>query len=416
MLDRNARPFDLILLGATGFTGQLVAEALARRLAALPTTRWALAGRDLAKLEGVRAALAQQHPTAADLPLLTADSGDPDSLRALASQARVICSTVGPYAKYGSALVAACVSERADYCDLTGEVHWVWEMIAKHHAAAQAAGVQLVHCCGFDSIPSDLGVLTLQQFAQTTYGAPCEEVALAVVRSKGGVSGGTTASMLGTIEALRADPSLRRVLGNPYSLLPEGHPPGPRVPDQMGPRFDPLLGRWTAPFIMAAVNTRVVHRSNALLGDAYGAGFRYREVVQCARGPKGAVIAGALSAAIGGLVGALAWSPSRRLLTRYALPAPGQGPSPEVIASGYFEMRLVGRGHDPNRAPFEVSCDVRGQRDPGYGATADMLSEAALCLAHDRPYAHGGVLTPAVALGERLTERLRASGFVFEPR
>jgi short subunit dehydrogenase-like uncharacterized protein len=408
--------FDVILWGATGFTGQLVADAFARRLADRPEVRWAIAGRSQAKLEAVRAALVASYPTQTaltSLPILIADSNDLPSLRALAAQARVVCSTVGPYAQYGSDLVAACVAERASYCDLTGEVHWMRKMIDAHHAEATANGVQIVHACGFDSIPSDLGVLTLQQLAQETFGSPCTEVVLAVTRSKGGISGGTIASMLNTIEQVRANPSLRKVLGDPYSLRPEGHARGPRVRDQSGPKLDPLLGRWTAPFLMGPVNTRVVRRSNALLGDAYGAGFLYREVVQCGKGIKGALASGAISGAIGGVIGALLWAPTRKLMTRYALPAPGEGPTPEVIASGFFEMRLVGRGADANGAPFEVRCDVKGQRDPGYGATADMLSEAALCLALDHPYPHGGVLTPAVALGATLVERLRDRGFVF---
>lgn len=413
----RSREHDVVLWGATGFTGSLVAEALVERLADTGV-RLALGGRDRGKLEALRGRLAAIDPAAAELPLVVADSHDRPSLDALAASADVVCTTVGPYAKHGHELVAACVDHATDTCDLTGEVPFVRNMIDRHHDAAREVGARIVHCCGFDSVPSDLGVLMLQEAALERYGRPLDEIAFVLGGSRGGVSGGTVASMLNVVEEARSSRELRRLLADPYALNPEGERHGPDEPDLMRPRFDPEIQRWTGPFVMASVNTRVVRRSNALLGWRYGRAFRYREVTGFRPGLRGAVAATALTAGLGALMGALGWGPTRSLLERTVLPSPGEGPGAETRERGYFSITLHGRGLDRDEREIRLTGKVRGDRDPGYGATAVMLAESALCLALDGGELPpgGGVLTPASAMGMRLVERLRRAGMVFGVR
>lgn len=408
--------YDVVLWGATGFTGRLVAEYLARNEGAGESSpRWALAGRDRAKLEEVRRDLAGIDAAAADLPLLTADAGDPASLRALARQARVVCTTVGPYTQYGSELVAACVDEGAHYCDLTGEVPWMRRMIALHHERARAARLRIVHCCGFDSIPSDLGTMLLQERALAELGRPLPRVTLYVHRMKGGFSGGTVASMASMLER-RNDPEVRRALGDPYSLLPPDAPRGPRVRDVAGVAWDAEEEAWIAPFVMAPTNTKVVRRSNALLEMRYGADFEYREVTRYRRRIRGWFGAAGLTAGLGSFVGLMSWGPTRGLLRRRLLPKPGEGPPRKAREAGCFEMEIVGRGSDSAGHAAELRARVIGDQDPGYGSTSGMLAEAALCLAQDGerlPECHG-VLTPASAMGQALVERLPRAGVTIE--
>ncbi len=412
--DRSRR-HDVVLFGATGFTGRLVAEYLAPRA---PTwgLRWALAGRDRGKLEALRRDLAAIDPRAAEQPILIGDARDPASLAAIARDAEVVCTTVGPYAKYGTPLVEACVRNGTDYCDLTGEVTWIREMIDGFHAQAHESGARVVHCCGFDSIPSDLGVHVLQAHAIAAHGAPCARVRLYVGKTKGGVSGGTIASMTGLVDAVKRDRSLLRVLFDPYALHPDGERHGPHAPDPRGAAWDADAKAWTAPFVMGAINSRVVRRTNALAGWPYGRDFVYDEVMAFPRGPKGAAIAGGVTAGLGAFMGALAIGPTRALLERPGLPKPGEGPSRETRERGCFELRLLGRGTDPDGHPFAVEARVEGKSDPGYGETAKMLAESAACLALDGAdlRAEGGILTPAHAMGDRLLGRLRAAGMVFE--
>lgn len=413
MNTNTERTYDVVLYGATGFTGGLVAEYLAETYglgADGDGLRWALGGRSAARLEDVRARLAKRWPAVAELPVVVADSRDPASLAAMASQTRVVCTTVGPYAKYGSELVAACVAAGTDYCDLTGEVHWVQRMVDAHHAAAEVSGARIVHCCGFDSIPSDLGTLLLQQAAEERFGAPARDVTLYVWKMKGGFSGGTIDSGRHTVDEMKRDPSLRKVLGNPYACNPQGERSGPDRGDLMKPQFDARLGRWIGPFVMASTNTRIVRRSNALMAYRYGREFRYREVSRFDKGPKGYLQAASMAAMLIGLGAGLTLPIARQVLDR-VLPSPGEGPSREAIEAGCFEMRLYGQ------APGgEVRVKVRAERDPGYGATAIMLGESAVCLAQDRAALResGGVLTPATAMGTPLLARLRAAGLTFE--
>lgn len=407
----NDRPLDVLVWGATGYTGKLVAEYLAEHHGQ-GELRWGIAGRNRAKLEEVRAHLARKHPALADLPLLIADAGDPAALRAMAAQARALCSTVGPFALHGSALVAACVQARTHYADITGEVQWVRRMIDQHHDEAREAGVRIVPCCGFDSIPSDLGVHMMVEHLRETHKQETRSVRLVFGPTRGGVSGGTVASLLNVVEEIGRDRSLRRLLADPYALDPAGSPKSPPSPDQKGPVYDHDLRCWTAPFVMAAINTRVVRRSNALLGRAYGPRFEYGESMTGGSGPRGALAAAAISAALVGGLGAAALPPVRALLRRHVLPGQGEGPSEQTRERGFFRARLVAEGEGGAR----IRGHLAGQKDPGYGETAKMLAESVLCLAldQDRLTSDGGLLTPASAMGKALRERLVRAGMTFE--
>ena len=396
--------FDLVLYGATGFTGRLVAEYLMEQRTSL---RFALAGRSRARLEEVRAALATIDPAAAALPIVVGDSLDAAAMDAIAKQSRVVCSTVGPYALYGSALVAACAAHGTAYCDLTGEPDWVRAMIDAHHDRAVETAARIVTCCGFDSIPSDLGVFLLHEHVARR-GKKLAAAHLRVRDIKGGPSGGTIATVLSLAERIN-DPAVKRVLGDPYALNPEGARTGPDARDQMGVRRDSPSGRWTAPFVMASINARVVRRSNALLDFAYGSDFRYDEAMDMGAGPKGFFRAVGLGAGLGLFFGAAALRPTRALLRRF-LPAPGEGPGAVARASGSFRIAIDGVTTDGEHFRAWVCAD----RDPGYGATAIMLGESARCLAEDTLPPRGGILTPAASMGMKLIERLRRAGMKFE--
>jgi short subunit dehydrogenase-like uncharacterized protein len=406
------RELEIVLWGATGYTGRLVAE----RLAADATLRWALAGRDRARLERVRDELAAHAPHARALPILLGDAADPASLAAIAARTRVVCTTVGPYAKHGSHLVAACAGGGAHYCDLTGELPWIRRMIDAHHAPARAAGVRIVHCCGFDSIPSDLGVWMLHDAARAR-GRRLARVDALFGESSGGFSGGTFASMLGVLEEAERDPAVARLLDDPYALVPthEGVGPdattrsvGPDGRDARGVSWEPRLGRWTAPFVMAAINTRVVRRSNAVAGHPYGREFRYTERMTLPAGPSGLPAALAVAGGMALTDVATRWPALRRAARRW-MPKPGEGPTPEQRARGFFVARLLATTDDG----ATLRGRVEDRRDPGYGSTAVMLSESALCLARDPLATPGGVVTPASAMGGALLARLRAAGMTW---
>jgi short subunit dehydrogenase-like uncharacterized protein len=404
-----SRDHDLVLFGATGFTGKLVAEYLAT--AAPRDMRWALAGRNRAKLTEIRDELAAAHPHLADLPLLHADSTDQASLDDLAASTRVVCTTVGPYIRYGLPLVDACVRHGTDYCDLTGEVPFMRRTIAAHHEAAMASGARIVHTCGYDSIPSDLGAWMLQQ-DMIAHGGPAQRIKMVVGPSSGGPSGGTIASMM-EIMQLAQDRDERRGMAHPYALNPEGdHGTGDSW-DSVGVAFDDDAGRWTAPFIMAGVNTRVVRRSHALLGHPWGKDFSYTEVISTGRSTGARFRALGITAGLGAFVALAATGPTRALMQRTVLPSPGEGPSKETRENGYFRHLFIGVGHDPSHRRI---ARVVGQKDPGYGGTAIMLGEAALSLVLDRDKlpARAGILTPSTAMGQVLIDRLVAAGMTFE--
>jgi short subunit dehydrogenase-like uncharacterized protein len=403
----SPKDLDLVLFGATGFTGQLVAERLAKEVASL---RFGLAGRSLPKLERVRAALAKIDPRCADLPLLLADAADEAALAAVAARTRVICSTVGPYLKYGLPLLAACAAAGTDYCDLTGEVPFIRASIDRHLETARGSGARLLHACGFDSIPSDLGVFALhRQMAQR--GLPLREARLFVRSAKGGFSGGTLATMLNLFEMGKADKGLRRMMVNPYALVPDDGDTRGRQNEPRSVRFDREAGQWTAPFVMAGINTRVVHRTNALLDYPYGRDFRYAEYVGFGRGPRAAAMAAAMMAGIAGFV-LLSINDLTRPLLQRLLPQGGEGPSEEAREQGRW--RVILRGFTDDKAQAAAVLKLSGEGDPGYASTARMLSEVALLLVETHGKAPGGVYTPAAAFGQTLVERLARAGVHFE--
>jgi short subunit dehydrogenase-like uncharacterized protein len=397
------REHDIVLHGATGFVGALVAAYLAE--AAPADVRIALSGRSRDKLERTRAEL----PSAAQgWELVVADAADPTALAALAASTRVVVSTVGPYTTYGLPLVEACARAGTHYADLTGEVLFVREAIDRCDALARESGARIVHSCGYDSIPSDLGVLLLHEAA-----GELADVRL-VATMKGGLSGGTVASMRAQMDAMRHDPAARRLAAEPHALSPDrAAEPAPVQPPDAAPPGRLRDGTWTAPFVMAGYNTRIVRRSNALTDWSYGRGLRYGEVMGCGRGVRGAAAAGGITAglvgALAGMSAAMTTAPTRALLDR-VLPAPGSGPSAEARAAGWFrsELHAVASGGRRFRAI------VAGPGDPGYAATAVMLGESALCLAENATGGRAGSLTPATAMGRALVERLRKAGHTYD--
>ncbi len=404
------RKYDLVLFGATGFTGKLTAAYLARR-AAEEGLSWAIAGRSKEKLEAVRRDLARDAPACASLDLLVADSADEAALRAVAGSTRVVCTTVGPYAKHGGRLVAACADLGTHCCDITGEVTFMRDMIDRHHARAVATGARIVHTCGFDSIPSDLGALMLVDHLRAR-GKATRRVVTYVGEAKGGLSGGTAASMMNLMADATRDPEIRRLVTDPYALLPErDQGRGPPSKDSFAVRFDEDLGAWTGPFLMAVVNTRVVRRSNALLGFRYGPTFEYAEVASYGAGPKGLARATAITGGLGAFATLAAGKLTRAALER-VLPSSGEGPSRQVRDTGYFKIRLLGWAEGDARPGARGF--VAGTSDPGFGETAKMLGESALCLAKDPLDTPGGVTTPAASMGQRLITRLRAAGMRFD--
>lgn len=400
------RPLDLLLFGATGFTGRLVAEYLAHHAAGTPL-RWGLAGRSAGRLEAVRAGLVAIDAACAELPIVEADALDPEAMARVANQTRVVCTTVGPYARYGGPLVAACAGAGTHYCDLTGEVPFIRASIDANHDTARRTGARLVHCCGFDSIPSDLGTLFLQHELAARTGAPAAAVTALYGESSGAVSGGTVASMLGLLDAAARDRALRRLLADPHGLDPAG---GPRsaARDARAPGWDRVLRMPTAPFVMSAINSRIVRRSHALLGYPWGADFVYDERMSLPRSAAGVAAAVAITGAVVGAVAASQIPVLRRQLEK-RLPQPGQGPTAEQRARGHYTVRLHGEA-----AGTTLVATLSDRLDPGYGGTAKLLGEAALCLAQDELTGDGGVLTPASAMGLVLVERLVAAGVGFE--
>jgi len=405
------RTHDVVVWGATGVAGRLVTEYLTERYAP-EDLALAIGGRNEAKLEGVERDLTADSEAWDEIPVVLGDATDPESLAALAANTQVVCTTVGPYTKYGTPLVEACVEHGTDYCDLTGEVNWAREIVDEYHEDAVDAEARIVHSCGYDSVPADLGTLLAQAFAAEEFGGPCHEVRIYVEGVSGGVSGGTLASAAELFEAAAEDPAVRKVLGNPYSLAPPGEREGVDPGEQGLPRKDPLRSDWTAPSPMAPINERVVRRSNALLGYPWGREFRCTEVLVTGDGPGGAAKAGLVSGGLGLFTLGMSLEPTRNLLRKYVFPDPGEGPSEEQMESGYFRIRTRGRGVNED-GPFTVDAVVGADHDPGYGGTARMLGESAMALLEDdtdSPF-DGGVLTPASAIGTPLADRLEAVGF-----
>jgi short subunit dehydrogenase-like uncharacterized protein len=403
------RELDVVVFGATGFVGRLVAGYLAGHA---PGVRVGLAGRSGQRLADVRDGLGA---AASAWPLLVADSADTPSLAALAQAARVVVSTVGPYRAQGLALVQACAEAGTDYADLTGEVLFVRDSIDRCHDVAARSGARIVHCCGFDSVPSDLGVLLLHVAARADDAGDLYDTTLVVTALRGGISGGTLASLIGQQEEVRASAVRRRMVQDPYALSPDrsAEPDLGNEQDLDRGTYDGGLRMWTAPFAMAGINTRVVRRSNALQGWAYGRRFRYREVTGFGTSPAAPLLAVMTGAGLKAAQAGLEFGPSRALLGRL-LPAPGQGPGEKTRRTGYFRIQI----HTRTSAGMRYLAAIEAHGDPGYAATSVMLGEAALCLALDRDQLPGqaGVLTPATAMGAALAGRLRAAGHTLTAR
>lgn len=395
----SERDHDIVIYGATGFVGVLTAKYLAEH--APPDVRVALGGRSLAKLERTRAELG------VDWPLVVADGQDRDAVAALARSARVVATTVGPYFKYGKPLVEACAAAGTHYADLTGEVLFMRWSIDAADAAARASGARIVHTCGFDSIPSDIGTLLLHEAAQAGGHGELRETSFVVTGMRGGASGGTIDSARTTVDAVKKDKASRRTLADPYALSPDraSEPDLGPERDSLKPLHDDRLGGWLAPFVMGSVNTRVVRRSNALADHAYGSRFRYRELMLTGGGPIGMAKAAGVAGGIGGVFAGLATPGARQLLDR-VLPDPGEGPSEEDRERGFFNIDI----HSTTSTGKRLRCEIRVKGDPGYKATAVMLGQSALCLALDATPDVAGVLTPASAMGRLLADRLDAAG------
>ena len=381
------REFDIIVYGATGYTGRLVAEYLKDKNG----LKWAMAGRSADKLVEVRDLIG----AAADTPLIVADASDPDTLDAMVKRTKVVLTTVGPYQLYGNELVAACVANGTDYTDLCGEPAWMRQKIDQHDAAAKASGARIVFSAGFDSIPFDLGVLMLQKHCVATFGAPAPRVKGRVRAMKGTFSGGTAASLKATMAAAAKDPAVIGYLTNPFSLSADFA--GPPQPAGNKPEYDESLGSWATNFVMAPINTKNVHRTNHLRGHAYGADFVYDEMMLTGPGEQGEAIAKHVA--------------STPMMGGADDPKPGEGPTKEERDTGFYDILFVAEYPDGRTARFSV----KGDRDPGYGATSRMLGEAAVCLARDDLDCAGGIWTPATAMGKNLTRRLQQSaGMRFE--
>jgi short subunit dehydrogenase-like uncharacterized protein len=388
----SSAKFDIVVYGATGFTGQLVAEYLTQHYKSDKTLKWAMAGRSLGKLKSVRDAIGAP----GNIPLIVADASDAASLKAMAEQTMSVITTVGPYQLYGEELLAACVATGTDYFDLCGEPIWMRQMIDKYEAAAKESGARIVFSCGFDSVPFELGAFFVQEEAKRVFGAPAARVKGRVRDMRGTLSGGTAASAKATFDAVAKDISLIAILNDPFALTPGFT--GPKQPKGNRSLLEEDLQSWAAPFMMALINTRNVHRSNMLMGFPYGQDFVYDEMVLTGPGEKGEANAKRVMAANAEKTGPSA-------------PKPGEGPSKEERESGLFNLLYVAIAPDGRT----VRAGVTGDRDPGYGSTSKMISECAICMLRDVTDVAAGFWTPGAAMQHKLIKRLRDNaGLTFE--
>ncbi len=405
------RDYDVVVFGATSFVGQIIARYLSTHYSQQDKVKWSLAGRSQNKLDGVVKDLPSKHNTRPDI--LIADVNDYDALVAMCKRAKVVLSTVGPYAQFGEPVIKACIESDTSYVDLTGEPQWIKAMLDAHGKAASDSNAKLVNSCGFDSIPSDLGVYFLQQQSQLRFGKPCTKVAMRVRRIRGGASGGTVASMLQLVEEMGRDKSLRKKLANPYVLCPPDHGLSARQPNIKKACYDHHTKRWIAPFIMAAINTRIVHRSNALMGNPYTDHFTYEEALVTGKDTKGAMTGWMTTLGLGGFMMAASVKPLRGLMEKYWLPKSGEGPSEKAQQEGFFDIYFYGETDDGNT----LTVRVTGDKDPGYGSTAQMIAEAAIKLAKSEKLQAlpGGFYTPASCFESSLFAPLQEhAGLTFE--
>ena len=386
----NNREIGIIVFGATGYTGRLICEYLNNQYGVGGEVSWAMAGRSQQKLEQVR----DEMGISIDVPLIVVDASDTSSIDAMAARTKVVLTTVGPYQLYGSDLVRACVQAGTDYVDLCGEPAWMHEMIAAHGDAAKASAARIVFSCGFDSIPFDLGVLFLQQTAQQQLQAPVNRIKGRVRAMQGKMSGGTLASFKATMAAAAQKPEMIGVLMNPFALTQDFA--GPAQPSGLAPIYEEDLDSWSAPFMMATINTKNIHRSNLLLGHQYGTDFVYDEMMLTGPGEAGEAMAKAVAEDK-----SMANDPIQ----------PGEGPSKEERENGFYDVLFVGS----NDSGGAVRVSVQGDKDPGYGSTSKMIAESAVCLLVNPDLASGGIWTPAAALGSALIERLQENaGLTFQ--
>jgi short subunit dehydrogenase-like uncharacterized protein len=393
----KSREFDVIIWGASGFTGKLVVEYLYRVYSSNSDLKWAIAGRDFSKLELIRSEVADSK-----VPIIVADINDMESLNNMTKKTKVICTTVGPYAKFGSNLVSSCVENQTHYCDLAGEVQWIRKMIDSHHEKAKANGTKIVNSCGFDSIPSDLGVYFIQKNTMKIFKQRAKHIKMRVAGVKGGISGGTYASLSNVNKEAFKDKEIFKVVINPYGLNPLGGPKGLDKYDLRKIIFDKASKSWIGPFVMAAINTKIVRRSNALSGYLYGKDFMYDEATLSGKGLKGRIKAYMSVIPLALLMSAKPGSFLKRIIDS-VLPKPGQGPDKKNREQGFYNLRFYIKLEDESNAFAKVIGDM----DPGYGSTSKMIGETAVCLAKDILPSSSGVLTPSIAMGDAILSRLQ---------
>ena len=404
---------DLIVFGATGFTGKLVVEYLIKHYG-LENQKftWAIAGRDKAKLEELKQSFICIDPRSASIDTFVADSFDSKSLDNLASSCNTIISTVGPYLKYGLPLVESCVKNHTNYCDLTGEVPFIRESIDLFHEKAIKNKCKIIHSCGFDSIPSDLAVLLLQKKSLEKFNKVCDNVSLYVRSIKGGLSGGTISSIINISKYTNSHPEKRSVLESPFSLNPiDKIKNNVRQPVLKSIRWDSSFNKWICPFLMSGINTRIVHRTNAVTEFSYGKNFRYNEVSSYDSGLNGFLKAFNMLMTLFFLQLSLKTNLLIWILKKTIFPKPGEGPSKHTMENGFFKMKIIGFINKMRKN----SVTVTGDSDPGYSATAKMLTESAICILLNKnkiPQKYG-VLTPASGIGLILIERLKEKGISF---
>ena len=399
----SLKNFDVIIWGATSFTGKLVCEYIFSNYKT-NEIKWAMAGRDKKKLEDVRSEIADT-----SVPILLADSFDENTLSDLVKQTKVMCSTVGPFSVYGTLLVDLCVRFKTNYCDITGEAHWIRTLIDKFHGEAKSKKIKIVNSCGFDSIPSDMGVYFIQNKIKKVYKNYAKSIKMRVAGIRGGISGGTYSSINNLLSEAYNDKTIFKVLNNPYGLNPNDKMEGLDKKDLRKIIFDKESNSWIYPFIMAGINTKIVRRSNALSNFQYGKDFRYEEAMMAGKGISGfwkSILAVFPLAMIG-------LSPNsflKKIVNSY-MPKPGEGPGIEKRKNGFYNLRFY-ITIDEKRKAF---AKVIGDRDPGYGSTSKMLAESALCLAFDNLPENYGVVTPSFSMGDKLLNRLNENaGLKFE--